>query len=36
MAFFTPATRTKSKLRMAIDGVSGAGKTFTALRCGHC
>ncbi len=32
MAFFTPATRTKSKLRMAIDGVSGAGKTFTALR----
>lgn len=32
MAFFTPATRTKSKLRMAIDGVSGSGKTFTALR----
>lgn len=32
MGMFTPATRTKSKLRMAIDGVSGSGKTFTALR----
>lgn len=29
---FRPATREKSKLRMAIDGVSGSGKTFTALR----
>ena len=29
---FRPATRQKVKLRMAIDGVSGSGKTFTALR----
>lgn len=32
MSFFKPATRSKSKLRMAIDGVSGSGKTFSALR----
>lgn len=32
MTTFRPATRQKVKLRMAIDGVSGAGKTFTALR----
>ncbi len=32
MGLFQKATRTKSKLRMAIDGVSGGGKTFTALR----
>jgi hypothetical protein len=31
-AIFRPATRQKVKLRMAIDGVSGSGKTFTALR----
>lgn len=31
-ALFRPATRQKVKLRMAIDGVSGSGKTFTALR----
>ena len=30
---FQPATRQKLKLRMAIDGPSGAGKTVTALRC---
>jgi hypothetical protein len=29
---FRPATRQKVRLRMAIDGVSGSGKTFTALR----
>ena len=29
---FRPATRQKCRLRMAIDGVSGSGKTFTALR----
>lgn len=32
VALFRPATRQKSRLRMAIDGVSGSGKTFTALR----
>lgn len=29
---FRPATREKIRLRMAIDGPSGAGKTVTALR----
>lgn len=29
---FRPASRQKSKLRMAIDGPAGSGKTFTALR----
>jgi len=29
---FRPATRQKVRLRMALDGVSGSGKTFTALR----
>ena len=29
---FTPATKSKSKLRCAIFGPSGSGKTFTALR----
>lgn len=29
---FRPAQRKKTKLRMAIDGPAGAGKTFTALR----
>ena len=33
MGRFRPATRQKLKLRMAIDGPSGAGKTVTALRC---
>lgn len=28
---FTKATKAKQKLRLAIDGVSGSGKTFTAL-----
>lgn len=32
MAKFEKATKTQSKLRMAIFGPSGAGKTFTALR----
>lgn len=29
---FKPATRHKTKLRMAIDGPPGSGKTYTALR----
>lgn len=29
---FKPATREKLKLRMAIDGPAGSGKTYTALR----
>ncbi len=29
---FKPATREKLKLRLAIDGLAGSGKTFTALR----
>ncbi len=29
---FKPATREKLRLRMALDGPSGAGKTYTALR----
>lgn len=29
---FRPAERKKTKLRMAIDGPAGSGKTFTALR----
>ena len=28
---FTPATREKAKLRMALQGVSGGGKTLSAL-----
>lgn len=35
MAFqnpFKPASRRKTKLRMALDGTPGAGKTYTALR----
>lgn len=32
MSLFRPATRQKVKLRMAVDGVSGSGKTFSALR----
>lgn len=32
MSMFRPATREKLKLRMALDGPSGAGKTYTALR----
>lgn len=32
MGVFKPATRFKSKLRLALDGPSGSGKTFTALR----
>lgn len=31
MALFTPVTRQKAKLRMALTGVSGAGKTLGAL-----
>lgn len=31
-SLFRPATRQKVRLRMALDGVSGSGKTFTALR----
>lgn len=33
---FKKATRQKLKLRMAIDGPAGAGKTFTALRFAFC
>lgn len=29
---FRPATKQKSRLRMALDGVAGSGKTLTALR----
>ena len=29
---FAPATKEKAKLRLALGGVSGSGKTFTALR----
>ena len=29
---FRPASRQKARLRMALDGVSGSGKSFTALR----
>ena len=29
---FKPVTREQNKLRLALDGPSGAGKTFTALR----
>jgi len=29
---FTPATKAQSKLRLAIFGTSGSGKTFTSLR----
>jgi hypothetical protein len=32
MTMFRPATRSKLKLRMAIDGPSGSGKTYTGLR----
>lgn len=32
MPMFRPATREKLKLRLALDGPSGAGKTYTALR----
>lgn len=32
---FEPATKQKSKLRMAIAGPSGSGKTYTALRFAH-
>jgi hypothetical protein len=31
MTMFQPATRSQSKLRMALYGVSGGGKTYTAL-----
>ncbi len=34
MGIFKPATRKKCRLRMAIDGVSGGGKSFSALRFG--
>lgn len=35
MAFeFKKATKTRSRLRMAIDGPSGSGKTFTSLKVG--
>lgn len=29
---FRPATKKRSRLRMAIDGPSGSGKTYTSLR----
>ena len=31
MALFEPVTRQKAKLRMALQGVSGGGKTLGAL-----
>ena len=31
MALFEPVTRQKAKLRMALQGVSGGGKTLSAL-----
>lgn len=34
MGMFKKATKSQSKLRLAIVGVSGAGKTYTALRIG--
>ena len=33
MSRFRKATRSKLRLRMAIDGPSGSGKTYTALEC---
>ena len=33
---FSPATRKRIKLRLAIDGAAGSGKTYTALRLAHC
>jgi hypothetical protein len=32
---FSPVTRTQNKLRLAIDGPAGSGKTFTALAFAH-
>lgn len=32
---FKPATKKSSRLRMAIDGPAGSGKTFTGLRFAH-
>ena len=32
---FKPATRAALRLRMAIDGPSGSGKSVTALRFAH-
>lgn len=32
---FKPATKTKSRLRLALMGPSGSGKTYTALRAAH-
>lgn len=32
---FKPATRRKTRLRMALDGPAGSGKTYTALRFAH-
>lgn len=32
---FKPATRKAARLRMAIDGPAGSGKTFTGLRFAH-
>ena len=31
---FTPAVKTQSRLRLALAGPAGAGKTFTALKIG--
>lgn len=32
---FKPATKSKSRLRLALEGPSGSGKTYTALRFAH-
>ncbi|MGI2905390.1 AAA family ATPase [Tolypothrix sp. VBCCA 56010] len=34
MSMFTKATKSAAKLRMSIDGISGSGKTYTALAVG--
>lgn len=36
LAGFRTGTRTKAKLRLAIAGPAGSGKTFTTLRLAHC
>jgi hypothetical protein len=35
MSMFKPATRKKLKLRMALDGPTGSGKSYTAFRAAH-
>mgnify|MGYP000947796090 CR=1 FL=1 len=35
MSLFKPATKSQSRLRLALEGPSGSGKTYTALRMAH-